>query len=138
MARKRRRNEEHAGELNLTAMIDIAFQLLNFFIITAHPIDVFAHLNVFRPSPEGQQNTSDRPPDMIRIMVYPDGYTINERPIPVRQLDDLLGRLAALDKNQTVLIQCLNQSEHGKLVELLDLCAKWGLVNLSVVSSGGA
>ena len=36
-------------------MIDVAFQLLSFFIMAVHPIDVLTNLNVFRPSQESEQ-----------------------------------------------------------------------------------
>ena len=137
MGRKRRRSSFQAGELNLTAMIDVAFQLLSFFIITTHPVDVLTNLDVFRPQPD-QAARPDVQPKVIRITVFPDGFTINDRGVDSRQLANLLGKLADLDKTQTVLIQCLNESPHSKLIELLDVCSKLGLVNLSVVSSGGA
>ncbi|MEI8122084.1 MAG: biopolymer transporter ExbD [bacterium] len=136
MGRKRRRSSFQAGELNLTAMIDVAFQLLSFFIITAHPVDVLTNLDVFRPMNDTKA-TSDNT-KVIRVTVFPDGFTINERAVDSRQLNALLGKLADLDKTQTVVIQCLNESPHGKLIELLDVCSKLGLVNLSVISSGGA
>lgn len=137
MSRKRRRSSFQAGELNLTAMIDVAFQLLSFFLITSHPVDVLTNLDVFRPQAE---KTSSEPMQakVIRITVFPDGYTINDRAVDSRTMTSLLSKLADLDKTQTVLIQCLNESPHAKLVELLDICAKLGLVNLSVISSGGA
>lgn len=138
MARKRRRSSFNAGELNLTAMIDVAFQLLSFFLVTAHPVDVLTNLDVFRPMPDQKAPPSITPPNVIRVTVFPDGFTINERGVDSKQLALLLGKLAELDKTQTVLIQCLNESPHGKLIELLDVCSKLGLVNLSVVSSGGA
>ncbi len=135
MARKRRLNGFHAGELNLTAMIDVAFQLLAFFIITTHPVDVMASLDVFRPAAiPGDEYV--RPPG-VRVAVFADGYTVNETRYELDQIVVKLGKLAALDKSQTVLIQCLNDSTHGRFVELLDACAKTGLTNLSVVSSGG-
>lgn len=137
MARKRRRSHTVAGELNLTAMIDVAFQLLSFFIITTHPVDVVTNLDVFRPSPE-KQSQEQSPAKIIRVTVFPDGFTINDRGVDSKQLTTLLGRLAELDTTQTVLIQCLNASPHGKLIELLDICSKLKLTNLSVVSSGGA
>jgi biopolymer transport protein ExbD len=137
MARKRKKSEIHAGELNLTAMIDVAFQLLSFFIITVRPVDVYANLNVFRPSPEKQNTSEPSTAKMIRIQVFPEGYTINERDVTARQLDGLLGKLAEASKSQTILIMCANAAPHEKLVEVLDLCAKAGLNNLSVVSSGG-
>ena len=55
----------------------------------------------------------------------------------VRQLESLLAKLAEIDANQTILIMCANASPHEKLVEILDICAKVKLTNLSVVSSGG-
>lgn len=118
-------------------MIDVAFQLLAFFIITVKPVDVMTNLDVFRPMAEkASQDTS--PAKVIRITVFPDGFTINDRAVDSHGLSTLLGKLAELDKTQTVLIQCLNDSPHGKLIELLDLCSKFKLTNLSVVSSGGA
>ncbi len=137
MSRKRRRSTFTAGELNLTAMIDVAFQLLSFFLVTAHPVDVLTNLDVFRPMAE-KQTAEVSPAAVIRVSVFPDGFTINDRAVDSRQLVALLGRMADLDKTQTVLIQCLNASPHSRLVELLDVCVKLGLSNLSVVSSGGA
>ena len=137
MARKRRRNENRAGELNLTAMIDVAFQLLSFFIITVHPVDVFAHLSVFRPSPEQVQAPSSPSARLLRVTVFPDYFAINDKPVSFSQLEDFLGKMASYDPSQTVLIMCTNESPHERLVALLDLCTKVGLTNLSVVSSGG-
>ena len=136
MARKRKKSEMRAGELNLTAMIDVAFQLLSFFIITVHPVDVLTQLDVFRPSTEQTQSKSQTPPKMIKIMIFQDGFSINDRPVQLQDLDRLLTKLAGLDKTQTILIMCASQSPHGRLVDVLDLCAKSGLINLSVVSAG--
>lgn len=135
MARKRRRADWHAGELNLTAMIDLAFQLLSFFIITAHPSDVISQLNVFRPSPEQVRKDSDLPDQMIKIQLLVDGAAINDRPVNTKALGSLLQTLAKDDKKQTVLIICEGESQHGRLIEVLDLCAKVGLTNLSVLSA---
>jgi biopolymer transport protein ExbD len=136
MARKRKKSEMRAGELNLTAMIDVAFQLLSFFIITVRPVDVITQLDVFRPSADTVKKDTQRPPPVIKIMIFPEGYSINDRPVELQDLDRLLTKLAGLDKTQTILIMCASQSPHGRLVDVLDLCAKSGLINLSVVSAG--
>jgi biopolymer transport protein ExbD len=135
MARKRRRQHLIAGELNLTAMIDVAFQLLSFFIITIRPVDVFTDLNVFRPSQESEQVLNDKPPNMIRVMIYKDAFTINENPIDFKGLDKVMTKLSEHDKAQTILIMCRKESKHKQLVDVLDMCAKLKLTNLSVVSS---
>jgi biopolymer transport protein ExbD len=125
-----------AGELNLTAMIDVAFQLLSFFIITVRPVDVITQLDVFRPSADTMSSQRQKPPPVIKIMIFPEGFSINDRPVELQDLDRLLTKLAGLDKTQTILIMCASQSPHGRLVDVLDLCAKSGLINLSVVSAG--
>ena len=135
MARKRRRSSSPAGELNLVAMIDVAFQLLNFFIISVKPVDVRTNLDVFRPQAE-RRSQDDSVANVIRITVFPDGYTLNERLKSVGQLRQELAALARTDTKQSVLIQVTNESQHKKLVELLDMCAEMKLLNLSVISSG--
>ena len=135
MARKRKKQEDHPGELNMVAMIDVAMQMLNFFLVTASPQDVLTNLDVFRPSPEQKKEQLQTPPKMIRIQVFPDGFMINDKQVSLEDLDRLVGRLAAIDANQTVLIMASSLSPHGKLVQALDLCAKNGMYNLSVIST---
>ncbi len=135
MARKRRRSGFHAGELNLVAMIDVAFQLLNYFIISITPVDVMTHLSVNRPQAE-KKSQDESTASVIRITVFPDGFTINERLRSVPQLRQELQRLARTDTKQNILIQVTNESTHGKLVTLLDMCAEMKLTELSVISSG--
>lgn len=136
MARKRFKSDQHPGELNLTAMIDVAFQLLSFFLITIKPVDVLAHLQAFRPSPE-KTNTREQSVEMIKIMVLPNQYVMNEIPVTKAQLEQKLKKYADTDASQTILIMVAKQSKHEELVELLDKCAQFKLTNLSVVSSAG-
>ncbi len=119
----------------MTAMIDVVFQLLVYFIVTIQPVDVIAHLDVFRPSPDKQSEQLQTPPKMIRIAILPDGFAMNDRLVGLTEMEGLLGRLASIDTKQTIMIMVTGQSEHDSLVRVLDLCAKFGLKNLSVVSS---
>ncbi|HMP77586.1 MAG TPA: biopolymer transporter ExbD [Kiritimatiellia bacterium] len=136
MARERKRDHSgESGELNMTAMIDVVFQLLIFFIVTQKPIDTMANLDVFRPSPESKQEQMQTPPKMIRIQIFADGFTINDRPVGVVELESLLVRLAGIERNQTIMIMVSGSSKHEDLIRVLDLCAKTGLSNLSVVST---
>ncbi len=135
MARKRKRPEPPPPELSMTPMIDVVFQLLIYFIVTIKPIDVITNLDVFRPAPDPNAKKDEKPPQLVRIGVYPDGYTVNDIQVQLEGLDKALGRLAALDAGQTIMITVSANSEHGALVKALDLCAKNGLRSLSVVSA---
>lgn len=129
------KTEEEESEIPMTPMIDVVFQLLIYFLVTFEPTDVMAHLDVFTPSPD--KSTPEEPPptpNLIRIVIFPDGYSINDRPVSREGLDRLLNKLAAIDPSQTVMINATGLSPHFRLIEVLDLCAKSGLSNLSVVS----
>lgn len=140
MAYKKQRKSKYGqgmtdAEIPMTPMIDIVFQLLIYFLITFEPIDVMANLDVFTPSPQDQKEQMETPPNMIRITVYPNGFTINDRQVDMSGLDRILTKLGAINKTQTVLIMATSLSPHHSLVEVLDLCAKADLRNLSVIST---
>ncbi len=135
--RKRNQQPDHEkeSELEMTPMIDVVFLLLIFFVVTIQPLDVIAILDVSRPSPD-----PDAPPptetiaDMLTITIHADGITLNDRPFTPAGLERMLLRMARISRTQTVLIQCMPDSSHRSLVEVLDLCAKAELTNLSVLS----
>ena len=135
----RRSRDKEEPDISMTPMIDVVFQLLIFFIVTIKPIDIMAHLDVFRPSLD-QKQEDYTPPKMVKIIIFRDVYTIgltgsgDDKPVTLDKLEQLLASLAATSKTQTVSISCAPDSEHGRLVRVLDLCSKLGLQNLSVTS----
>ena len=61
MSRRRHRKKNKKGvELNLAAMLDMAFQLLTFFILTFRPAPIEGHLSVNMPPPIPQTNVESR------------------------------------------------------------------------------
>ena len=135
MARKRRGIDTPEGELEMTPMIDVVFQLLIYFIVTIKPVDVVTNLDVFRPAPNPNQPPDTKPPNLLRLGVYQDGYTLNDNPVSLDAMDSALARIARIDAGQTIMITVSAFSDHGALVRTLDLCAKNGLRSLSVVSA---
>ena len=135
MARKRKRAEGTQAELEMTPMIDVVFQLLIYFIVTTKPIDVITNLDVFRPAPDQKAPPDTKPPNLVRIGIYQDGYTVNDVPASLELLDTALAKVASIDAGQTLMITVSALSEHGQLVKALNLCAKNGLKSLSVVSA---
>jgi biopolymer transport protein ExbD len=135
VARKKRTQEWEAGELNLTAMIDVAFQLLNFFVLTTHPVDVFANLDVFRPQAEQRSaKQEEEPPPTLEVLVFRDGYAMGRRPMGLGELDRKLEKISGIDKNSMIIIKCTGDSTQAGLVSVLDLCAKHELGKISIFS----
>jgi biopolymer transport protein ExbD len=134
VARKKRVVHWEAGELNLTAMIDVAFQLLNFFVLTAKPMDVFANLDVFRPQAEKVITKEETPPPMLEVFVHKDGYAMGKRPMRLSELDRNLEKIAGIDKGSMIVIKCTGDSTQAGLVDVLNLCAKHQLGKISIFS----
>ncbi len=132
--RQRKRTMIDDGELSMTPMIDIVFQLLIYFLVTFEPTDVMAHLDVYRPAPEEERREEMEMPNVLQITIYEDGYTMNERRVDLPAIERMMTRLSAVDQRQTVLIMATADSRHESLIDVLDICAKTGMRNLSVVS----
>lgn len=118
----------------MTPMIDVVFQLLVYFIVTMKPVDIEAHLDVFRPSTSRPPEVVSEPPKMIQIEVLPNGLVINTKPMSIGKMTVVLQKLGAIKATQTVIIKCAADSEHDQLIEVLDSCTKAGLTSLSIVS----
>jgi len=134
LKRTRRKPSVDVAEVPMTPMIDVVFQLLIYFIFTMKPVDVVTHLDVFRPSAESAPKEKTETPKLIQIMITEVGVSINNKQVPLAELDRLLNKLASFDRSQTIMIQCTPRSPHRDLVRVLDLCSKSGLNNLSVLS----
>ena len=136
MARRKKRRTEAAmdGDIEMTPMIDVVFQLLVYFIVTMQPVDVSAHLDVFRPSASRPPESNEQPPKMIQIEVLPGALVMNGSSVSMKKLTKILTQLGAISSTQTVMIMCAADSKHDQLIEVLDRCTRAGLSSLSVVS----
>ncbi len=135
MARRSKRTHLVAGELNLTAMIDVAFQLLSFFLMTMKPVDVLALMDVSRPAPDSK--APSKPLNVLTITILPDEknpFALNDTKISKENLDMMLMKAGELNPDQNVIVACTPKSLHSHLVDALDLCSKAKLTKLSVVS----
>jgi biopolymer transport protein ExbD len=132
MGKKRGSATAKAG-LDMTPMIDVVFQLIIFFVVTLKQEDILSHLDVSRPAPDPNQH-EDQIKNLIQITVFRDGYVIQGKRVSLEKLDRHLMRLAEISRNPSIIIRCTSDSQHARLVQVLDICAKAGLTKLSVFS----
>ena len=130
----RERKRAEAAKLEMTPMIDVVFQLLIFFIVTLKQEDILSHLDVSRPAPDPEARKEEQIADLLTVTVLPQGYLLKGKPRSLAQIERDLARLASYNRRLSVIIQCAPDSQHKRLVELLNVCAKVGLTNLSVFS----
>jgi len=131
--KKEKKKGEYTVSMDMTPMIDVVFQLLIFFLVTLKPQDVIGRLDVFRPQAESTPPAT--PPEMLRVSIHKNHrYMLDQRWMTMNALEQNLTAAAKRSRTQTVIIQCAEASEHGGLMAVLDICAKVGLSNLSVVT----
>lgn len=128
--KKRRKNTEDNAQLEMTPMIDVVFQLLIFFIVTLKPEDIIAQLDVTRPAPDSRQQ--EKPPENMIEIVIGDVIQLNGTILSISSLEKNLARLAKFDTKQTVLVKCTMESRHKLLIDVLNVCSKAELSNISI------
>ena len=129
---KKGKGEEHP-KLDMTPMIDVVFQLLIFFVVTLQQEDILSKLSAARPAADPSANPSKQP-ETINIVVAPQGFVFNGRPMRLPELDRSIERLSGYSKTAMVIIKCTADSTHAMLVQALDVCNKHGMTNLSIFS----
>ncbi len=147
MARKRKKRRlQSEVELNLAAMLDMAFQLLTFFILTFRPAPVEGQISLRLPPPQpvtvvkdGQQVGSDlenKSPlsgvTTLTISVFADPNTgdiaslgVGESQVPsIAALDGRLQQVFADPGNpfDQVILQVGESCRYDELMKVIDVC----------------
>jgi biopolymer transport protein ExbD len=148
MRRRRKRRSQSEVELNVTAMLDMAFQLLAFFILTFHPPQREEQISLRLPPPQaavvvknGQQAGSDlnnanpvQGVNTLTISVYADPKTGSIQSLGVGEtqvtdIPDLKKKLATIfNPNDTgnpfdqVIIQVSDSCRYEELMKIIDVC----------------
>jgi biopolymer transport protein ExbD len=131
--RKSTRKVQENPQLEMTSMIDVVFQLLIFFIVSIKPEDVLAHLDISRPAPDSEQR-EEQIEEMIEVIIghLHTGFSMNGRVMTLEEIETRMRQVASVDRSTPIIIKCSEESRHRRLVEFLDICAKYKLNNLSV------
>jgi biopolymer transport protein ExbD len=146
MVRKKRRHSQADVELNVTAMLDMAFQLLTFFILTFRPAPIEGQITLRLPPPqavvvvkEGQkpgQDFNNKNPvqgvNTLTISVFADPKTgaiqsLGVGETPVTGLAALAGKLKEVFADpgnpfDQVIIQVSDACRYDELMKVVDIC----------------
>ena len=131
MARKRERNKGETPKLDMTAMIDVVFQLLIFFVVTLKQEDILSKLTAARPAASTDEETKTKDPNLITVVVAPDGFLLNGRRCACRNWIVTSSASPAIARPPWSSL-CTKDSPHAFLVQALDICNKHGMTNLSI------
>jgi len=115
----------------LAPMIDVVFLLLIFFIATMQFSQSERELNVSVPVAEEGADAKQTVGEII-VNVRDDGSVIVDKAeMTQAQLFSKLTRIAAVHQNQAIRIRGDGKVEYQKIVEVIDVCQKAGIPNIS-------
>jgi biopolymer transport protein ExbD len=148
MSRRRKRRSGEEVTLNVTAMLDMAFQLLTFFILTFKPAPIEGQISLRLPPPqavvavkEGQkpgEDLSNKNPvqgvNTLTISVFADPKTgtilslgVGETGVP--SIVALRGKLKEVFADEgnpfdQVIIQVSDACRYDELMKVVDICTQ--------------
>ena len=119
--------KQEQQQLDLTPMIDVVFQLLIFFMVTA----VFAitpGLDIKLPEAEEAQAPEK---ENLFIVVDQDGnMKLNHKTVTFATLkDEIQAKREILDNTTMIIIQGDERATHGQIVQIMDIARQVGAVD---------
>ncbi|MGA2059137.1 MAG: biopolymer transporter ExbD [Thermoguttaceae bacterium] len=148
--RRRYQRPQAEVELNMASMLDMAFQLLTFFILTFRPAPIEGQISLRLPPPQpvtkgtepvGSDITNTNPAkgvDTLTISVFADksggigSLGVGESGVPnLTALDTRLQQIFADKDNsfEQVLIQVGSTLRYEELMKVVDICTHLKLPN---------
>lgn len=123
---------------SMTAMTDVVFQLLIFFIVTMGSYVQMTLLEAQMPTKSSKAQANVELSNIVRIDIPENTsreniYIINGTAQPDYEVRKLLKRYGELMPDAELLIRCHPDSEHSQLVTLLSECSVNNLKKLKLI-----
>jgi biopolymer transport protein ExbD len=135
-------HKEESVEVNLTALIDVVFLLLIFFMVTT-TFDHHARLKVSLPEASAKASQQQKDPLVLSIDAK-GNYFINDRQVVNQTLDTLKQALRkSIADEQTdyadvaLVLRADANTPHQAVVRAMDAAAQLGLTKLSIATVEG-
>ncbi|MCA9399728.1 MAG: biopolymer transporter ExbD [Candidatus Omnitrophica bacterium] len=117
--------------VQMAPLIDIVFLTLVFFMTLSIFSQQEAELNISVPKAKSSDQALRSPGEIIINVTKGGQIVVNQKPLSVEQLEVMLGRVATLFPDQSVIVRADEQTLHKYVVAVLDACAKVDIWNIS-------
>lgn len=116
--------------IEMTPLVDIVFQLLIFFLLTATFVK---NPNFDINLPEASSKLTSNVKEDIRIVILKNGkMKYDNNFVNKNQIKEILSEKFKSDPTSIVLIQADRETKHGKVVEIMDMAKMAGFSRLGI------
>lgn len=120
---------------NVTAFIDVLLVLCFFFLLTWSNRLKETDLNVALPQ-SSQKQAPQAPPSPIIVNIRSSGdINVNGRNVSYADFTTLIGKLARLNADQTVVIRADKKAQYDLVLRVLDTCNAQGVTSVGFAAS---
>lgn len=128
-----RKEEPAEDSFNFTAMMDVMFILLIFFITTSIFSELESEVGIQLPSAEASE-TKQRTRTKIIINIDANGeISVNNRVFTLQKLEETLSLLSE-EGATSVAIRADAETPHGRTIDVLDAAAKADITDIGFVT----
>lgn len=131
MIERKKKGDVMAG-INMTPMIDVVFQLLIFFMVTA----VFAitpGLDI--KLPEAEESETPEKENLFVVIDQDGAMKLNHKSVTFANLkEEIMDKRKLLDNTTIIIIQADEKVFHGVVVKVMDIAKQAGIVDLVVAT----
>ncbi len=129
-APRSRQSFRNTAMMDITPLVDVVFQLLIFFTLTASYVRN-PNFEINLPKASSQLTTNVKKD--ITVVVTQDGeLKYDTKPVGEKELEGILEKEFATNPAAIVLIKADTDSRHGKVVEVMDIAKKIGFTRLGI------
>mgnify|MGYP001234052738 FL=1 len=119
-------------EINFIPLIDVLLVIIIFLVVST-TFTRLSQLKINLPVAEGK--VVENNPDYINVAITKDGqYSINERPISAKSIDELIVKLREVSANKTdspLVINADSLASHQSVINVMEASRKVGLTKIT-------
>ncbi len=130
------RTEEELPGFQMTAMMDVIFLLLCFFITSTVFSQWEYQVDLTLPSAKSSQMPVRLPGEIILNVARDGSVMVNQRILSQEELDALLKKIATYLPGQPIIIRADKVTSYENFIKVVDACREVGISNLSLATSG--
>ena len=121
--------------LQLVPLIDVLFVTLSFFMAVFLTFNFESELNISVPVSTASKESRISPNEIIVNILRDGTVIINQKQVTLEGLNALLRKTGQIYPSQEVIIRADEKAFHEYVVNVLDVCAKANIWNISFATT---
>jgi len=121
----------------MAPLIDIVFITLVFFMTMSIFSQMETELNISVPKASESEDVVRGPGEIIININKKGVIIVNQRKLDIIKLEEMLKKISSLFLNQPVIIRADEKTYHEHIVDVLNVCAKANIWNISFATTKG-